>query len=164
MKNMRFFLPVATAVLLTAAAAVSFARGAESLQGRVAVTAAWARATPPGATIGAAYATLENKGGADDRIVSISSPVARSVVAHETMEENGVAMMRPLDRPLLPAGGVLEMRPGGIHLMLMGLTGPLKEGNTLPITFGFEHASELTVSAEVAPIGADAPVHHDHAM
>lgn len=104
MTKMRLLLPVATAIVLTAAAAISFARGAEIKAGEVTIIAAWARATPLGATIGAAYVTVENKGSADDRIVSAASPLAASVTPHQTSEENGVATMRPLEGPIVPAG------------------------------------------------------------
>jgi copper(I)-binding protein len=58
------------------------------------------------------------------------------------------------------------MRPGGIHLMLIELSAPLKEGDTLSLTLNFEQAGALTVEATVAPLGAEAPIkpHGGHAM
>ncbi len=150
-------LPALTAVALTAAAAISFARGGEATAGDIAVTAAWARATPPGASVGAAYLTIENRGGAEDRLVGASSPVAQSVTPHATVEENGVATMRRWEDAVIPAGGAVEMAPGGLHLMLMGLSAPLTEGESVPLTLTFEAAGAVTVAMPVAPIGAMAP-------
>jgi copper(I)-binding protein len=164
--TMRLVLPAVTAILLTVAAAISFARGEEAVSGTLVVTRAWARATPPGASVGAAYLTIENRGRNDERLVGITSPAAPSVVIHETVEEAGVARMRPLDAPVIPAGQTLAMQPGGIHIMLMGLSAPLKEGERLPLTLTFGSAGALTVEAEIAPIGSESPTEHatDHAM
>ena len=163
---MRFLLPAAIALVLTAAAAISFARSAEAVAGDLAVRAAWARATPPGAKVGAAYVTIANGGGLDDRLVAAASPAAAKVTVHATAEESGVATMRPLRAPVLPAGETLVMRPGGTHLMLTGLSAPLREGDTVELALTFEKAGALTVEAIVAPMGAAAPPeqHHDHGM
>ena len=164
--TMRLVLPALTAILLTAAAALSFARGEEAISGTVAVTQAWARATPPGASVGAAYVTIENRGASDERLVGVTSPAAQSVMIHETVEANGVAQMRPLEAPVIPAGETLAMQPGGIHIMLTGLSAPLKEGERLSLTLEFENAGVLTLDAEVEPLGAEAPMGHgtDHGM
>jgi copper(I)-binding protein len=153
----QILLPALTAVALTIAAAVSLARGSEVTAGDVAVTAAWARATPPAATTGAAYLTIENRGSADDHLVSASSPAAGMVMIHETIEEAGIARMRPVENPTISAGGTLEMEPGGTHLMLMDLKQPLTEGNHVPLTLVFERAGAVTVDAVIGPIGSAAP-------
>ena len=162
--NTRLLLPAAIATALTLLSAFSFVRAAEVTAGTLAVTGAWARATPPGAKVGAAYVTLENRGGADDRLLSIAGPAARAYEVHETVEENGMARMRPLDDLVVPAGGKLEMRPGSTHIMLTGLAAPLKAGDTVPLTLTFSLAGAVRVDFVVAPIGADAPAvtHHAH--
>jgi periplasmic copper chaperone A len=159
----RILLPAVTAVVLTVAAGVALVRGAEAPAGPLRVEA-WARATPPGASVGAAYLIVRNKGDRDDRLVSASGEVAQSVEPHETVEENGVARMRPLEAASIPAGEMLVMRPGGAHLMLMGLAAPLKEGSTFPLTLSFERAGTMTVEVHVAPLGADAPPGHVDSM
>jgi copper(I)-binding protein len=153
MQNLqRLILPAAAAVILTAAALISFARSEEQLV----VLSAWARATPPGASVGAVYVTLENRSGADDALVGASTSAAGSVSIHETVEENGVATMRPLDAVTVPAGGALEMRPGGAHLMLMDLSKPLAEGETMPLTLTFEKAGDMAIEVTVTAIDAEA--------
>jgi copper(I)-binding protein len=159
-----FLLAAAAALLLTAAAVISIARGTEVVSGDLAVVAAWARATPPGAKVGAAYVTVENRGGTDDRLIGASSPAAEAMEAHESVEQDGVAQMRPLNPLTIPAGGKLEMRPGGVHLMLMRLSAPLKEGETVPMTLTFEKAGEMRIEADIAPIGAAGPAQQGHAM
>ena len=164
MTTMRFLLPAGIATVLTLASAISFVRAAEVAVGTLRITSAWARATPPGASVGAAYATIENRGEADDRLLSAASPAARAVELHQTIEENGMAKMRPLEDAVAPAAGALEMRPGGTHIMLVGLAAPLKAGETVPVTLLFETAGAVTVDLIVAPIGADGPpdAHHAH--
>jgi len=153
----RIILPAITALVLTAVALFSFARGAEATAGDVVVAVAWARATPPGATVGAAYVRIENHGEAEDRLVAASSPAAPMVMVHETVEENGVSKMREHEGGI-PPGGVLEMKPGGVHIMLMGLGAPLKEGETVALTLTFEKAGTVDVTAKIAPIGAAGPL------
>jgi copper(I)-binding protein len=162
--RMRILVPAAVALALTAAAAISFARGAGNGSGELAVVSAWARATPPRAEVGAAYVTIENRGGTEDRLVAANSPAAAKVVLHRSAEESGVATMRPLELAAVPAGGRLEMGPGGAHLMLMGLSAPLRAGTTIPLTLVFENAGAITVEIEVAPLGAAGPIGHDHAI
>ena len=153
---MRLLLPAAIALALTLAAAISIARSEAPTLGDIAVTSAWARATPPRAEVGAAYLTIENRGAAEDRLLRVESPMAKSVELHEGLEENGVARMRPVENQYVPPGGALAMRPGGAHLMLMGLSAPLKEGDTLPLTLTFERAGQVSVAATIAGIGATA--------
>jgi copper(I)-binding protein len=164
--EMRFLLPAAIAIGLTAAAAITLARGAEVSAGEVEVTAAWARATPPGAEIGAAYVTIANRGGFEDRLLGAATPAARSVTIHQSLEESGVATMRPVDAPRIPVGGALEMQPGGTHLMLMGLSAPLRQGEVIPVTLRFERAGDVTLQVPIASIGATTPPeeHHVHGM
>lgn len=155
--KMRIMVPAALALALTAAAVISIAQNSKVSAAQISVTEAWARATPPGASVGAVYVTIENRGGAADRIVSISSPAASSAMVHETVEENGVSTMREADVGI-EAGGELRMKPGGAHIMLMGLNAPLKEGETVSVTLVFEKVGTLIVEARVGPLGAAGPM------
>jgi periplasmic copper chaperone A len=152
---MRFLVPAVLAVTLTVVAGIAMVRGEEPAHG-IEVVSAWARATPPGASVGAAYLTLRNRGSEDDRLLGVESAAAARIELHETVEEGGVAKMRPVKPPAILAGEALEMRPGGIHLMLMDLAAPLKEGMSVPLTLTLEVAGAISVEAEVAPLGADA--------
>jgi hypothetical protein len=71
------------------------------------------------------------------------------VELHETKNEGGVMTMRPLSRFVLPPGGKLEMKPGGYHVMLLGLTRDLHQGDTVKVTLTFEKSGPVTVEAPV---------------
>jgi copper(I)-binding protein len=150
-------VPAFLALALTAAAVVSIARNSEVSGNGITVAHAWARATPPGANVGAVYLTIENRGRTADRLQSITSPAASSAMLHETVEQDGISQMREASGEIAP-GTKLEMKPGGTHIMLMGLLQPLKEGEAINVALDFERAGELNVYARVAPIGADGPI------
>ena len=129
----------------------------------VAVEQAQARATAAGQSIGGAYMTLINRGVAD-RLVSarVAAGVARSVELHTMSMQGDVMRMRQLEAIELPAGQTIELKPGGVHLMLIGLKAPLKAGASFPMTLRFEKAGEVVVQVPVnAPVGT---LGADHGM
>jgi copper(I)-binding protein len=126
--------------------------------GAIAVVRPWMRATPGGVSVGAGYLTIVNHGGADDRLLSVSTPAAASVSQHRTVEKDGVSRMIPIAGGMvIPAGKTVSFAPSGAHLMLMGLTAPLKAGEHVPATLVFEHAGAIHADFTVAGIGAMAP-------
>lgn len=140
------FLMVALALSFAAATAHAQAPGVE-------VQKAWARATPGGARTGAVYMTLIAKGGSD-RLVGVASPVAGGAQLHEMSMEGGVMRMRPLPAIELKAGVATVLKPGGMHVMLVGLREPLVAGRSFPLTLHFEKAGDKTVTVRVEKIGA----------
>jgi periplasmic copper chaperone A len=112
----------------------------------------WARATPGGATTGAVYFTVTSKG-SPDRLVGASTPAAATAEMHETTNDNGVMKMRPVRAVELDPGKPVTFKPGGYHVMLMGLKSPLKAGDSFPLTLTFEHAPPVTVTATVEAMG-----------
>jgi copper(I)-binding protein len=98
---------------------------------------------------GAVYVTIVNHGGSADALVGATTDVAKAVELHETVQEGGVMKMRPVPRFEVPAGGRLEMKPGGPHVMLLGLTRDLKPGDTVSVTLTFEKAGRMSVEAPV---------------
>jgi periplasmic copper chaperone A len=127
---------------------------------------AWVRLPPPNLSVTAAYMTLRNSGDDDLTVVHAESPTAGTVELHEHLHDAaGVMRMRQVASLSLPAGGVLVMEPGGLHLMLIGLHQPLTEGEIVPVTLHLADGRTLDVSAEVrrAPPGhADQQHHHGH--
>jgi periplasmic copper chaperone A len=123
-----------------------------SAEDNVAVHDAWARATPGAATTGAAYVALT---GADqaDSLVSASTPIAATAEAHETTEANGVMKMRPVKNLPIPAHQTVTLKPGGYHIMLMGLKQPLVAGQSFPLTLTFTHTPPVTVKVDVRATG-----------
>ncbi|MDQ6522556.1 copper chaperone PCu(A)C [Nocardioides sp. LHD-245] len=120
------------------------------------VTDPWVKAAPDGMT--AAFGTLTNTGPADLAVVSAVTDVAASTELHETVEnEDGSMAMQPKEGGfVIPAGGSLTLQPGGDHLMLMGLTGPVEPGTALTLTLTLDDGSTATVEATVKAFdGAD---------
>jgi len=123
--------------------------------GTIVVEQAWARASLT--TNGAAYVALRNMGKSTDRLIGILTPVARRAELHTHTMDKGIMRMRPLKAIEVHPGAPAVMRPGGDHIMLMGLTRKLKRGETFPITLRFAHAGEVTVMVTVAGPGASGP-------
>ena len=143
------FRPTLSAVLL-ACAGTAFAQA-----DKLGVDNAWARPTVPGQVAGGGYLSIQNKGGAD-RLLAASADVARSVEMHRMSMEGEVMKMRQLEALDIPAGKTVELKPGGLHLMFIGLKEPLKVGTSFPLTLRFEKAGELKVQVKVmtAPAAA----------
>lgn len=136
--------------LLALAAGAAYA---EPPAGSIRVESAWARPTAPGARVGGAFLTLVG-GRTADRVVAGSSPAAAAVELHTHVIEDGVAGMRAIPAIDVPAGGRVELKPGGLHVMLIGLKSPLKAGDTVPLRLRFEKAGEVEVGLAVgAPAG-----------
>ena len=118
---------------------------------------AWARHAPmlegdaakSGTGNGAVYATLVNAGERPDALVSASTDAARAVEVHETYQEHGMVMMRPVERVVVPAGGTVELKPGGYHLMLFDLKRALAPGQSIRLVLSFRDAGDVAVSASV---------------
>ena len=126
------------------------------------VSDAWARATPPGVDVGAAYMTLQG-GKQPDRLVAASSDRAAMVHLHTVEEQDGVAKMRGIDAVDVPAGQRVTLAPKSTHLMLMGLDGPLVAGQTFVVTLRFAESGEQSVTVTVKSATAtDDHAHHQH--
>lgn len=119
----------------------------------------YARATAPGQPTGGGYLKLHNQGGAD-RLLSASAAVSERVELHSMKMEGDVMRMRQVQAVDLPAGGTVELRPGGLHIMFVNLKAPLKAGDAFPMTLRFEHAGEVAVDVKVEAAGAGADGHH----
>lgn len=97
----------------------------------------------------AAYMILTNTGDQPDRLLRARSDVAESVELHKSQTEGGVTSMVPVEAIEIPANGQTELKPGGLHIMLIGLKHELKVGDTVQLTLEFEKAGEIQVSAKV---------------
>jgi copper(I)-binding protein len=132
---------------------------------RIEVAGAWARPTVGESRMSAAYMTIANKGDTDDRLKSASTPKAKAVELHQTtMTADGVMQMRKVEDGLpVEAGASLVLKPGGTHLMLLGLEDALKVGEELVLTLEFANAGPIDV---VVPVSATVPAtpgaNHEH--
>jgi copper(I)-binding protein len=98
----------------------------------------------------AVYVTLTNTGSQADALVSAASDAAKTAELHEVQhDQGGVMKMRPVKSIPIPASGKVELKPGGYHIMLLGLTHDFKAGDKVPVTLKFEHGGELRIEAAV---------------
>jgi copper(I)-binding protein len=102
--------------------------------------------------VDAAYVTIVSP--TADRLTAVSSPVAKKVELHTMSMEGGVMRMRPLAAIDIPAGQTGTLSPGGMHIMLLGLTQPLREGQSFPLTLSFDHAGPRQVTVAIEKAGA----------
>ncbi len=122
----------------------------------VTVQDAWARATTPGVTTGGVYLTLTSPAG--DRLVAVSSPAAAKADMHEMRLDGTIMRMRAVPGGLdLPAGRTVTLTPSGYHIMLEGLSAPLRQGAVVPVHLTFEKAPPIDIQASVQSIGAAGP-------
>ena len=129
---------IAPALVLLLAALPALAAGLN-------VTNAWSRSTPPVAKVGVVYFTLKNDTGKSDRLLKLSTSVAEKVEVHRTEVLDGIARMREVAVLHVDAGQALEFKPGGMHVMLMGLRKPLVAGTTYELDLLFEVAGARKV-------------------
>lgn len=122
---------------------------AESAAEGIAITDPYVRAVPPGQPNSASFMTVTNKDGSDHALVGGSSPAAKVVELHTHTMEGGMMRMRQVERIDLPAGKDVTLKPGGLHVMLIGLNQNLVPGESVPLTLKFEDGSEVTVDAPV---------------
>ena len=123
--------------------------------GQLEIKTPWARATPGHAENGAAYLTSVSP--TADRLTAASSPVAKKAELHTTSMEGGVMRMRPLTAIDIPAGQTVTLGPGVMHIMLLGLTQPLRQGRSFPLTLSFDHAGPRQVTVMIEKPGALGP-------
>jgi hypothetical protein len=145
----RCSLLLAIAITLTSTA---FAH--DYVLGEIHIMEPWSRPLPAVSVNGAAYMTLMNNGKAADKLIAISTPAARKATLHHHISEGGMMKMRPVEAVAIMPGEPSVMQPGGLHIMLMGLTVPLVEGNSFPLTLTFERAGSIGVEVIIfAPEG-----------
>ena len=130
-----------------------FAITSASAGGSLQVTDVWSRATPPTTEVGAAYFKVENGNSAADKLIGVASPIAERVEMHTHMMMDGMMMMHQLAAVEVPANGILEFKPGGNHIMLIGLEHTLLEGERFPLTLKFMNAGNVELIVTVRGLG-----------
>lgn len=115
-------------------------------------------ATAPGVTVGGVFVTLQNSGTETDKLVGATTDVAPTVEIHETSMDSatGTMQMRKVDSVEIGAGQQATLSPEGYHIMLMGLTAPLTEGQTFNVTLDFDKSADVVVPVTVTAAGAPA--------
>ena len=144
---------LAGAVTIAIQFAPAGAQAADYDVGSIHVTQPWARATPKGASAGAAYLTVTNNGAAPDRLSCAGSDAAAACQIHTMSMDNGVMKMRPVEGGIeIKPGETVTLKPGSDHLMLTSIKHALEAGKTVEATLQFEKAG--TVKVEFAILAA----------
>jgi len=159
MKNiMKNITPPLFAIAVIAASLMMPAQAQDVTAGSLKISAPWARATPKGASVGGGYLTITNTGTMPDRLVGGATDISSRFEIHEMSMAGGVMKMRmmPMGVEIKP-GQSIEFKPGGYHLMFLGLKQPLEQGGHVKATLQFEKAGKVDVDFPVESIGAQNP-------
>ncbi len=141
----RYVATLLSAVLLGGVGQVQ----AQSVAEQVEVKDPYVRAVPPGQPNSASFMALHNGDSQAHALVAAESPAAKVVELHTHTQVDGMMQMRPVERIELPAGATTGLKPGGLHVMLIGLQQKLEPDQMVPLTLVFEDGSKLELSAPV---------------
>ena len=148
-------------ILLLAATLAATAFAQDTKIGAISIDHPWARATPGAVKNSAAFMSFDNKGAAD-KLISVTGEIAKEIQIHSMITEAGVMKMREIKSLDIPANGKAELKPGGFHIMLIGIPDGLKEGTKFPLKLKFEKAGEVTVQVTAEKPGAHNHAEHKH--
>ena len=144
MTSLRLAAIAATALVSAPLLAHGFKAGA------IQIGHPWSRVTAPAQAVGAGYMTLTNTGKTGDRLLSATSPAARTLqITAVSMGDGEMRTRAVLDGLTIPAGATVAFQPGGYHLMLIGLKAPLRQGAQVPATLKFQRAGTVRVTFKV---------------
>jgi copper(I)-binding protein len=148
--------PAPQLTLVAEAAAETKPVDTVTADGKLAIEGAWARPTPEGTSISAGYLKITNRGDKPDTLLGASTPAANSAELHESaVDAEGLMIMRPVENGLeIKPGQTVELKPAGVHIMILGIKTPLKEGQTIPVTLNFKSAGKIEVPFAVKPMAA----------
>lgn len=130
----------------------------------VSVHEPYVRLAPPNAPATGAFMVIRNGGAKDVKVVKADNPVSKVTELHTHLNEGGVMKMRPVPAIDVKAGGEAVLKPGSLHIMMIDLKAPMKEGDVVPITLTFDDGSAKQVEAKVVrPMAAGMPMkEHKH--
>ena len=129
-------------------------------QDNIVISDAWVREVPPGTSMSAGYMTIENNGDEDDKLVSMSSKAAESAELHiSKVDNNDVATMEMIEVLDIPSNNSIELEPGGMHVMLIGLKESLVGKDSVDLKLVFEKAGEVMIEV---PVKKSAQMDHHH--
>lgn len=150
MKKAVLFTAIVALVAISGAPAVgSSVEGDSMARDQLSVRGAWVAEALPGQSMTAAYMTISSEGDVEEELVSVESDVAENLELHEMVQQGEMMRMRKVDSIVIGPGEEVAVEPGGLHIMLIGLTREIKEGDTVELNLIFESGATLTVSAPV---------------
>lgn len=123
----------------------------------------YVRLAPPNAPATGAFMVIKNNGDKDVKVLKADNPVSKVTELHTHLNEGGVMKMRPVSAIEVKAKGEAVLKPGGLHVMMIDLKAPMKEGDIVPITLTFDDGSSKQVDAKVVrPMAAGMPAEMKH--
>jgi periplasmic copper chaperone A len=129
----------------------------------VSVQDPYVRLAPPNAPATGAFMIIKNNGDKDVKVVKADNPVSKVTELHTHINDGGVMKMRPVPSIEVKAKGEAVLKPGGLHVMMIDLKAPMKEGDVVPITLSFDDGSTKQVDAKVVrPMAAPMPAAMEH--
>jgi copper(I)-binding protein len=153
--------PFLAALALAASLAATPSLALDYKVGSIEIGQPWSRATPSTAPSAGGFLTLTNKGDGPDRLIAVETSAARLAEVHEMKMDGAVMRMRALENGIaLPPGRTVEFKPGGYHVMFIGLKAPFVKDQKVPATLVFEKAGRVEVEFEVDALGATRPAGH----
>ena len=129
---------------------------------QVSAADAYVRLAPPNAPATGAFMVLKNAGDKDVKLVKADNPLSKSTELHNHLNDNGVMKMRPVAAIEIKAKGEAVLKPGGLHVMLIGMPKPLKEGDAVPLTLTFDDGSSKKIEVPVRAQVMEMPAHGHH--
>ena len=133
----------------------------KSKHGKIIIKDPWARASI--SKNGASYLTIMNHGNHPDKLIGVMAPVAKRIKLHTHKNDNGIMRMRHTKSILLPPNRSVSLKPGGHHIMMVGLNRKLEMGEEFPLTLVFEKRANITVTVKIRHAGALGKTsNHDH--
>lgn len=123
----------------------------------------YVRLAPPNAPATGAFMVIRNNGDTDIKVLKADNPASRVTELHTHINDGGVMKMRPVPAIEIKAKGEAVLKPGSLHVMMIDLKAPMKEGDVVPITLSFDDGSSKQVDARVVkPMAAPMPMEHKH--
>jgi copper(I)-binding protein len=151
--------------LAAAFSTIAFAVSAHDYKvGELKIDHPWARATPGAIKTGAIYFSVTAQGDTPDRLIAVETPRAAKAEMHTQILDGDVMKMRQVSAIEINPGEPTVLKPGGMHIMLVGLTAPMREKERFPMTLTFEKAGKIEVQIAVEAVGARDAGHDDHTM
>ncbi|HEY6699208.1 MAG TPA: copper chaperone PCu(A)C [Pseudolabrys sp.] len=142
-------------IAMLAAFSIVSALAEDITVGRLKISSPWVRGTPKGAPVGGGYMIISNSGDTSDRLIDGTSDASSRFEIHEMSMDNGVMKMRPVAGGIeIKPGQTIEFKPGGYHVMFVGLKKPFERGQHVKATLHFEKAGNVAVDFPVEDIGA----------
>lgn len=163
------FVFITAAIFVAAAVLITTGAGAHEFKvGALDIGHPWSRPTPAEANIAGGYLTITNKGKTTDRLISGTSPAAGEIEIHEVVDVDGMAKTRPVANGIeIKPGKTVELKPGALRIVMLGLKEPLKLGQKIKGTLVFEKAGPVEVVYNVeenagAAVSGVAGAHKHH--